>query len=81
MTDEAVVLMKISMGRIPPVDVVVPFSVLPEACLHFEKKNEAISFVVGSAVKSEAVDPANAIFISDIDDGKDYLSLLLVIWN
>lgn len=70
-----VVLMKMAMGRYPAVDAVVLAGVLFEAC----KKYFAIAYVVGSALSSDSmVDPTNAIYIADLEDGPQFLSLLLV---
>lgn len=78
MSDQAVVLLKLGMGRNPAVDVVVPFSLLPEACKYYHDKQQAISHIVGANLKSEAEDPTNAIYISDLRDDQTHFSLLLV---
>ena len=72
MSSESLVLMKISMGRNPAVDVVVPFTLLPEACKFFIDKGEAISLI------GDGKDPNNAIFVADYEDKPSYISLLLV---
>jgi hypothetical protein len=73
-----VVLMKMGMGRYPAVDAVVPASVLTEICTHYFSKDEAIAYVVGAGLAGQSVDPTNAIYIADLEDTPDYLSLLLV---
>lgn len=73
-----VVLMKMAMGRYPAVDVVVPSTILAEVCAFYFKKDEAIAYVVGAGLTGESADPTNAIYIADLDQTDDYLSLLLV---
>ena len=63
-----VILLKMRMGRVPAVDVVVPGTLFPEVCGYYYKKKEAISYIVGGGVKSEFLDPRNAIYISDLED-------------
>ncbi|UGX98520.1 hypothetical protein G6321_00026725 [Bradyrhizobium barranii subsp. barranii] len=74
-----VVLMKMAMGRYPAVDAVVLAGVLFEACKKYFAEDSAIAYVVGSALSSDSmVDPTNAIYIADLEDGPQFLSLLLV---
>ncbi|UVO35834.1 hypothetical protein KUL72_31675 [Bradyrhizobium arachidis] len=73
------VLMKMAMGRYPAVDAAVPGTVLFEACKNYFKDKSAIAYVVGAAVSSDSmVDPSNAIYIADLEDAGQVLSLLLV---
>jgi hypothetical protein len=73
-----VILLKMRMGRFPAVDVVVPGALFPEVCGYYYERKEAISYVVGNGVKSESLDPRNAIYISDLDETTTHLCLLLV---
>lgn len=73
-----VVLMKMAMGRHPAVDVVVPGTVLTEVCKYYFEKDDAIAYVVGSALSAESPDPTNAIYIADLEETATTLSLLLV---
>jgi hypothetical protein len=73
-----IILLKMRMGRFPAVDVVVPGTLFQKVCDYYYKKNEAISYIVGGGVKSESLDPKNAIYISDLEDTATHLSLLLV---
>ncbi|WP_092303070.1 hypothetical protein [Bradyrhizobium sp. Ghvi] len=74
-----VVLMKMAMGRYPAVDVAVPGTVLFEACSRYFNDGSAIAYVVGSAVSADSmVDPSNAIYIADLEETPQALSLLLV---
>ncbi|MEK9281159.1 hypothetical protein MTR72_16285 [Bradyrhizobium sp. ISRA442] len=74
-----VVLMKMAMGRYPAVDAVVPGTVLFEACKKYYADDSAIAYVVGSALSANSmVDPTNAIYIADLEDTSQSLSLLLV---
>ena len=67
------------MGRYPTVDVEVPFGLLTEVCTHYYKKGEAIAYIAGSGVhKGDQLDESNAIYISDLKDEENYLSMLLV---
>lgn len=78
MSDQSIVLVKIAMGRYPAVDVVVPFSLLPEICTYYYQKDDAISYISDGAIKLEVPDPANAIYISDLEEDDQYFSMLLV---
>lgn len=73
-----VVLMKMAMGRHPAVDVAVPAAVLTEICKYYYAKDDAIAYVVGAGLADESVDVTNAIYIADLEDTDDHLSLLLV---
>lgn len=71
--------MKMAMGRFPAVDVAVKGTVLFEACNRYFKNKSAIAYVVGSALSADPmVDPTNAIYIADLEDTSQFLSLLLV---
>lgn len=74
-----IVLMKMAMGRYPAVDVAVPATVLFEACNRYFTDESAIAYVVGSALSANSmIDPTNAIYIADLEDTAQVLSLLLV---
>lgn len=78
MSDKAFILLKLSIGRHPRVNVELPFDLLSEICWHYYEQNTAISHIVGTSLKSEPENPSNAIYISDIYSNDEYLSLLLV---
>lgn len=72
------VLLKMGTGRFPAVDVIVPGSLVWDVCKHYFKEDDAIAYVVGAGIKSESLDPTNAIYIADLEDAGTHFGLLLV---
>jgi hypothetical protein len=70
--------MKMRMGRFPSVDATVSGSLLPKVLDYYYRKHEAILYIVGGSIKPSAPDPTNAIYISDLGDEQNNLSVLLV---
>lgn len=75
-------LMKLAMGRHPAVNAVVRVESLVKACNYFYSRDEAISAISGgSKLADGSANPSNAIYISDLEDDTEFLSLLFVRGN
>lgn len=73
-------LMRLAMGRFPPVDATVTIEKLADACQYaYDNKTDVVSVVRNTVLlEDSAVNPSNAIYLSDLDITPSYIKLLLV---
>lgn len=75
-------LMKLAMGRHPAVNAVVRIDALLKACNYFYSRDEAISAISGgSKLADGTTNPSNAIYISDLKEDSEVISILFVRGN